>query len=137
VHRIVAVESTDEPFATRGDPIDHMSKAFRLWGRPKVEHVALVFSARVAHEIRERRWHPSELICETPDGGVRLEMDIAAPEELERLILGYGPDVVVEAPTSLATRVREVHSACATGDRFDMHRAAVHVLRPRRQVDTR
>ena len=36
VHRIVAVKSTDEAFLTRRDAIDHISKAFRLWGRPKV-----------------------------------------------------------------------------------------------------
>ncbi len=96
----------------------------------------LRFTPRVAREVRERRWHASETICETADGGVQLEMDIAAPEELERLLLGYGPDVVVEAPTKLATRIRELHAACAGVDRIGMRRAVVQQSTPRRRVDT-
>ncbi|HEX4352929.1 MAG TPA: WYL domain-containing protein, partial [Polyangiales bacterium] len=57
IHRIIAVEATAEVFSPRHDAIDEMSKAFRLWGRPRVEHVALCFTARVAREVRERRWH--------------------------------------------------------------------------------
>lgn len=136
IHRIIAAESTEETFAIRRDAFDEMTKAYRLWGRASVEHVALRFSPRVAHEVRERRWHASATICNTADGGARLEMDIAAPEELERLLLGYGPDVAVEAPASLATRIRELHAACAGGDRLDMRRAPARLAPTRRRVDT-
>ncbi len=136
IHRIVAVEPVDEVFAPRRDAFEEMSKAFRLWGRPDVEHVSLRFTPRVAREVCERRWHASETICETADGGVQVEMDIAAPEELERLLLGYGPDVVVEAPTKLATRIRELHAACAGVDRMGMRRAVARQSPPRRRVDT-
>lgn len=136
IHRIVTAEPTLEGFALRRDAFDEMSKAFRLWGRSNVEHVALRFSPRVANEVRERRWHASATICDTDDGGARLELDIAAPEELERLLLGYGPDVAVEAPASLATRIRELHAACAGVDRLELRRAPARMSPPRRRVDT-
>lgn len=136
IHRIVAVEVTDERFAPRREALEEMSKAFRLWARPHVEHVSLRFTPRVAREVRERRWHASEAIAEIADGGVRIEMDVAAPEELERLLLGYGPDVVVEAPRRLATRIRELHAACVGGGRKDMQRAAAKPPTSRRRVDT-
>jgi predicted DNA-binding transcriptional regulator YafY len=136
VHRIVAVEVMTELFAARRDALDEMSKAFRLWARPETEHVSLLFTRRVAPEVRERRWHASEAISDTGDGGVRIEMDIAAPQELERLLLGYGPDVVVEAPTSLATRIRELHAACVGIDRIGMRRGHARSSPSRRRVDT-
>lgn len=136
LHRVRGAELTADRFTTRGDGIDEMSKAFRLWARPTVERVSLWFSPRVALEVSERRWHASETISDTADGGVRIEMNIAAPEELERLLLGYGPDVAVEAPTSLAVRIRELHAACAGVDRLDMRRAPIRATLPRRRVDT-
>lgn len=136
VHRMVAVEMVAEVFEARRQALDEMSKAFRLWARPDTEHVSLWFTPRVAREVRERRWHASESISETGDGGVRLEMDIAAPQELERLLLGYGPDVVVEAPSSLATRIRELHAACLGADRMGMRRTAVRGSPSRRRIDT-
>jgi predicted DNA-binding transcriptional regulator YafY len=136
IHRIVIAEPIMETFAIRRDAFDEMNKAFRSWGRPDVEHVALWFSPRVAHEVRERRWHATATISNTADGGARLEMDIAAPEELERLLLGYGPDVAVEAPASLATRIRELHAACAGVSRLDLGRAPARMPPLRRRVDT-
>lgn len=135
IHRIVAVETIAEVFAARREAVDEMSKAFRLWARPDVEHVSLRFTPRVAREVRERRWHASEALSETADGGVRIEMDIAAPEELERMVLGYGPDVAVEAPTSLATRIRELHAACVGVDRMGTRRKVGQSSPPRRRVD--
>lgn len=136
VHRIVAADTIAERFAPRREALDEMSKAFRVWARPHVEHVSLRFTPRVAREVRERRWHASESISATAEGGVRLEMDIAAPEELERLLLGYGPDVLVEAPSSLAARIRELHAACLGAGRMGARRTVVTPTPPRRRVDT-
>lgn len=136
VHRIVAVETIAELFAARREALEEMSRAFRVWARPDVEHVSLRFTPRVAREVRERRWHASEAISDTDDGGVRIEMHIGAPQELERLLLGYGPDVVVEAPTSLATRVRELHAACVRVDRMGVRRKIGQSSPSRRRVDT-
>jgi predicted DNA-binding transcriptional regulator YafY len=129
IHRIVDAQLTDEAFAPRREAVVEMSKAFRLWSRSKVERVALRFSPRVAGEVRERRWHASERMTDTADGGVVLEMEVGAPEELERWLLGYGADVEVEAPASLAARIRERHAEAAGPTRLGLLRAA-RVRRP-------
>ncbi|MCW5802246.1 MAG: WYL domain-containing protein [Deltaproteobacteria bacterium] len=112
VHRIESSVTTDEPFAPRREAARDLAHAFRVWARTgtEMERVILRFSPAVAGEVRERHWHVSQRKTDLPDGGVVLEMQIAAPEELERLILGYGPDVVVEAPSTLAARIRERHA---------------------------
>jgi predicted DNA-binding transcriptional regulator YafY len=129
IHRIISVEPIAEKFTPRREALDEMRKAFRLWTRPHVQHVSLRFTPSVACEVRERRWHASEVISETADGGVRVEMDIAAPEELERLLLGFGPHVTVEAPTTLATRILELHASCV-----DVARARLRRIAPQQTV---
>jgi predicted DNA-binding transcriptional regulator YafY len=113
IHRIARAELTDEEFAPRREAVAELGKAFRLWARPGTDRVVLRFSPRVAGEIRERRWHPTASLTETPDGGVVLEMEVGAPEELERWLLGYGADVAVEAPATLAAKVHARHAEAA------------------------
>lgn len=123
VHRIVSARITDEAFAPRREALGEMSKAFRLWARCKVERVRLRFSPRVAGEVRERRWHPTERMTDVADGGVLLEMDVAAPEELERWLLGFGAEVQVEEPAALAARIRQQHADAIAPARFGVLRA--------------
>jgi predicted DNA-binding transcriptional regulator YafY len=123
VHRIAHAELTDELFAPRRDAVTQMRNAFRLWPRTTPEPVVLRFSPRVAGEVRERRWHPTARLTDIDDGGVVLEMEVGAPEELERWLLGYGPDVAVEAPVALAERIRERHAEAAAPARFGTLRA--------------
>jgi predicted DNA-binding transcriptional regulator YafY len=131
IHRIAHAELTEELFALRREAISEMSNAFRLWARKTTERVVLWFSPRVAGEVRERRWHPTARLTDTDDGGVVLEMDVGAPDELERLLLGYGADVVIEAPAELAERIRQRHAEAAGPERLGMLRAA----RPERAAD--
>ncbi|HEX7839582.1 MAG TPA: transcriptional regulator [Kofleriaceae bacterium] len=123
IHRIERAELTSDLFAPRREAVTEMSKAYRLWPRGKAERVVLRFSPRVAGEIRERRWHRTAQLTDTDDGGVVLEMEVGAPEELERRLLGYGADVVIEAPAALAERVRERHAEAAGPAHFGILRA--------------
>jgi len=123
IHRIAHAELTEEPFALRREAVAEMSNAFRLWARSATERVVLRFSPRIADEVRERRWHATARLTDADDGGVVLEMDVGAPEELERLLLGYGADVVVVAPEPLAERIRDRHAEAAGRDRLGMLRA--------------
>jgi predicted DNA-binding transcriptional regulator YafY len=124
VHRIARAELTDEAFAPRREAAGELERAFRLWTRPTVERVVLRFSAAVAGEVRERRWHASERWRDAPDGGVVLELEIAAPAELERWLLGFGADVTIEAPEALAERVRARHAEAARLPRLGLLRGA-------------
>lgn len=115
IHRISSIVLLAEQFARRPDPAWEAGHAFRLWCRATVERVAIQFSPVVADEIRECRWHATQHLSETADGGLVLEMTVAAPEELERWLLGFGPDVEVLAPASLADRIRRRHIEAAAG----------------------
>jgi predicted DNA-binding transcriptional regulator YafY len=123
VHRITSLDLLDDPFVRRPDPEWEPARAFRLWHGATVEHVTVRFSPHVAGEIRERRWHASQHLTEAADGGVVLELDVAAPEELERWLLGYGPHAEVQAPAALAERIRSLHAEAA-GHRAGPLRAA-------------
>jgi predicted DNA-binding transcriptional regulator YafY len=113
IHRIASIALLDDLFARRPDPAWDARGGFRLWHRTSAERVSIRFSPMVAGEICERRWHATQHLTPTLEGGVVLEMDVAAPEELERWLLGYGPDAVVLAPASLAERLRRRHAEAA------------------------
>jgi predicted DNA-binding transcriptional regulator YafY len=123
LHRITRAELTDEPFAPRREAVAEMSRAYRLWARPGTQRVVLRFSPRVAGEVRERGWHRSARLTDTDDGGVVIAMEIGAPEELERWLLGYGADVQVEEPAALAEQIRQRHAEAAAPARLGTLRA--------------
>lgn len=99
-------------YPTDWDPRAFVANAFGIVGGPAEEVVAR-FSPEVAFFVRERQWHRSQRIDTLPDGGVRLRMQVAVGPEVREWLLGFGPDVVVEAPAALATWVRDRHRAAA------------------------
>jgi len=123
VHRITSSELLDDSFVRRPDPEWEPARAFRLWHGATAQHVSIWFSPHVAGEICERRWHASQHLTEAADGSVVLELDVAAPEELERWLLGYGPHAEVLAPAALAQRIQHLHAEAA-GRRAGPLRAA-------------
>lgn len=100
----------------RREALRQAETAYRGWLRPVTERVVLRFAAEVAAEVRERVWHPSQHFVDQPDGGVVLELDLGAPEAIERDVLGFGPDAVVLAPAALADRIRARHIAAGRGE---------------------
>ena len=114
VHRILAIDVRDDRVASRTATAKKaLERAYRLWYRDNVEHVVVCFMPDVAAEIRERTWHPSQRLVDDREGAVYLHLDIAAPEELERWLLGYGASARVIEPALLAERVRASHAAAA------------------------
>lgn len=92
------------------NPRDQVRDSFGISaGAP--EPVQATFSPTVALYIRERRWHASQRIEPVADGGVRLFMRVAVTPELREWLLGFGPDVRVEAPDHLVAWVRDAHAA--------------------------
>jgi predicted DNA-binding transcriptional regulator YafY len=69
------------------------------------ERVEITFSASEAPYIRERDWHPSQVLEDLPDGRVRLTLDVVVDWGLEAWILGFGAAARVLAPASLVARL--------------------------------
>lgn len=84
-----------------------------IGGTPEL--VVLRFNRRSAPYVRERVWHESQVLSEADGGGLRLSMRVAVSPELVSWVMGFGPDVAVDAPDTLAERVRRRHHAAAQG----------------------
>jgi predicted DNA-binding transcriptional regulator YafY len=63
--------------------------------------VVLKFHPRVAHRVRETRWHRSEQMEEQPDGSLLWRARVAEVQEMLPWIRGWGADVEVLAPKEL------------------------------------
>lgn len=114
VHRILAIDVLDERVASRAAMAKQaVARTFRLWYRGELKHVVIRFMPEVAAEIRERTWHPSQRLVDDREGAVYLHLDIAAPGELDRWLLGYAASARVIEPASLAVRIQDGHVAAA------------------------
>ena len=67
--------------------------------------VELLFAARVAPYVKERRWHPSQKVRTLPDGSLHLSLRVCDDWALRSWILGFGPFVRVESPSPLAQKI--------------------------------
>lgn len=69
-------------------------------------NVVIRFTTGVADYIREKKWHESQKLKELRGGGVRLQMQLSSLSEVERWVLCWGGNAVVESPRELAQSVR-------------------------------
>lgn len=74
---------------------ERMKHAFITFLGDEAHHVRIHFSSSVAPYIREKHWHDSQQLEETPDGGVILSLDVAEPMEVVRWSRQFGKDATV------------------------------------------
>jgi predicted DNA-binding transcriptional regulator YafY len=55
--------------------------------------------------VREREWHPSQVIEELPDGRIRLTLNVVIDWELQAWVMGFGPAAKVIQPVEFAKRI--------------------------------
>lgn len=71
------------------------------------EHIEVAFDPRITPYVRERQWHASQRMTETPDGGLLVALDVCNDWALRSWILSFGPLVRVLEPASLALQMKE------------------------------
>ena len=105
--RVLAVEVTGERFEEPEGytPADLTGSAFGLVEGESFE-LQVRFAAPVAHLVRERRWHPSQILVEEPDGSVLLRMEVSGEKEVLAWLYSFLPHVRVLAPATLAEAFR-------------------------------
>ena len=107
--RIRSLEPTgatfDPPSDFRIEEYLALSFAVMRGGEGERHQIRLRFGGEAVKYVRERSWHPSQVIEETPDGGVILSFVVSHLREVERFALSWGPDCVVIAPDELRDRV--------------------------------
>ena len=92
------------------DPRQVLQDAWGIWyTEAEPVTVALKFHPRVAHRVRETRWHCSEQLEDQADGSLVWQARVAEPQEMLPWIRGWGADVEVLEPEELREAlVREV-----------------------------
>jgi predicted DNA-binding transcriptional regulator YafY len=76
------------------------------WGEGDIE-VKILFTRNAAVYVRERVWHPSQIIEENSDGSLILSLTVNHLLELTRWILSWGAMAQVLEPPLLADKIKE------------------------------
>jgi proteasome accessory factor B len=116
--RVVGSEPTGRSFERPADfDIDrYLGDSFGIFSREGDFDVVVRFTPAVAGYIREKRWHPSQSLVDLPDGGVELRLHLGSLVEVQRWILGWGPDARVAGPPELVARMQDAIQRM--GDRY-------------------
>jgi predicted DNA-binding transcriptional regulator YafY len=87
------------------DPEAHLAGSWGIMSGEQVSEVILRFSAAARPFVVERRWHPSQHVQETPDGGCLLQVQVSEPLEMQPWIRSWGAQVEVIAPDWLREQI--------------------------------
>lgn len=80
---------------------------YGVYGGGELRHAVLCFSPTAAQWVANEQWHPKQTVEKLPDGSLRMTLPYADDTELLMDLLRHGPDVQVEAPEALRTKLRE------------------------------
>jgi predicted DNA-binding transcriptional regulator YafY len=108
IDRLQKVEVSRERFEVPDDfvPADLTGTAFGLIDDTPAA-VRVRFGAAVAHLIRERNWHPTQVLEEAADGSLVLSFTAGGEKELLAWLYSYLPHVEVLAPAFLCSAFRQ------------------------------
>lgn len=103
VERIERVELQDERFDVPEDyRVEKLTgTAFGLIAEEQPQHLELFFDKEVAHLIRERIWHPEQLIEAQADGSLVIRFSASGDKEILAWLYSFVPFVRVVGPESL------------------------------------
>lgn len=108
LQRIRAIQPLAETF-TRPEgyaPEEFMRHAWQAYRGEQVVDVTLRFAPTVAHQVQERRWHPTQRSEPQEDGSLLLHLQVAVTPELEGWVLRWGEFCQVLDPPGLRAAVR-------------------------------
>jgi len=113
--RFIELEMTDEHFDKPGNfRIEHkLGKAWRLIPEGREYKIVLEFTQKVATNVSEVLWHPSQTNLILDDGRCEMTFTVDGINEIAWWVCGYGDQVVVKEPTELRERVLQMHQAAA------------------------
>lgn len=85
---------------------DHIGCSWGVFYNDKVQIVKLKFSKKVAHRVKNLRYHPTQRIVEECcDGSVILEFEVCGLVEMQSWILQWGSQVEVLVPLKLRKEI--------------------------------
>jgi len=109
LERLETAEVMSDSYVIPADfnPEEYLATSWGIMVRPHkdVSQVVLRFAAAAAPHVRERRWHPSQDLEATPDGGCLLRVCVSEPIEMQPWIRSWGAQVEVLEPDWLRDRI--------------------------------
>ena len=113
VDRVEQVSLSEDRFEPLELPDDAFAHSLGVnQGTP--ERIEVVFAAKIARYVRERVWHPSQVIDTEPDGVIRVTLNVVNDWALKSWILGFGGLATVITPVALAAEIAgELEAALA------------------------
>ncbi len=118
------------------DPHSMLAEAWGIW-YTEAEPVSVVlrFHPRVAHRVRETRWHQSEQVEEQADGSLIWRARVAEPQEMLPWIRGWGADVEVLEPKELREQMMGEARRLAGVYGWEVHRGSASTPNEHRFFD--
>ncbi len=113
--RIRKLTVTDEAFERRGgaDREKLFGDAWSMIPEGKLYRVHLHFQKKVAGNVAEVQWHPSQRVQWNDDGSIEFHVRVDGLGEIAWWVLGYGDEVEVVAPAELRRRIAAVAAKVA------------------------
>jgi predicted DNA-binding transcriptional regulator YafY len=135
LERFHHVRLTEDGFAPPPDfKLDrYLEGSFGLFRGDPVR-IRLRFSRRVARDIAERNWHPSQTLSLLLTGELEMALKVPLSPEMRRWVLGYGKDVEVLEPKSLREDIRREWLAALRGAQGRLEPLRLAARRPRRAL---
>ncbi len=116
LNRITELEPLDQRF-TRPPNYTAKTKLANAWQLIRengTRHIVLEFKPKVATNVSEVRWHPTQQHEFLPDGRCRMTFDVDGIHEIAWWICGYANQVVVIKPPALRDLVQQMLTTAAT-----------------------
>jgi len=113
VDRIIQATATRRRFRVdpKFDPANYFGNAWQMIRGDKRYHVRIRFSLKVAGNVEEVLWHPTQQTHCLDDGSLLYEVDVDGVDEIAWWVLGYGREAVVEKPAELRRIIAQhIHS---------------------------
>jgi len=114
--RLAEVEMLDRPFFKPQSfkATDKLGNAWRLIPEGQVYEVELLFTAKVAVNVSEVRWHATQKQTLLSDGRCRMHFTVDGIGEIAWWVCGYADQVEVVKPLELRQRVEAMHRNAAS-----------------------
>jgi predicted DNA-binding transcriptional regulator YafY len=107
--RILSIKETGQSFQRpkRFSIEDRLQGSFGVHAGKENFKVIIRFSPQVADYIREKTWHPTQVIKSLPNEGIELAITLSSLVEIHRWVLGWGEHAEVIEPKNLRDRLRK------------------------------
>jgi predicted DNA-binding transcriptional regulator YafY len=89
----------------------YLKNSFGVFHGGRLHRVRIAFAKEAAPYIRERIWHPSQILKNRRDGGVELALTVDHLFEVKRWLLSWGRGALALAPPALVREMAEETAA--------------------------